>query len=188
MSYHGDFVTCHLVHFIVRFVHFTKLVSSSANVDFSPLYGSLRISVEGLYSLSYSLQASDNSNYIPTSQHVNDEAVTGVTSLQSGLYLYPGTPGEISPPSPLLTSDLARCDLSHLWRLEVGAGRLLCQAWLWLLLHQSDQPQAWGRGQAGGGQRPAGPQRVQHVRDVPGGGAGGGGQAGDVQGHLSLQL
>ena len=98
VSYHGDFVTCHLVHFIVRFVHFTKLVSSSANVDFSPLYGSLRISVEGLYSLSYSLQASDNSNYIPTSQHVNDEAVTGVASLQSGLYLYPGTPGEISLP------------------------------------------------------------------------------------------
>ena len=67
-------------------------------MDFSPLYGSLRISVEGLYSLSYSLQASDNSNYIPTSQHVNDEAVTGVASLQSGLYLYPGTPGEISLP------------------------------------------------------------------------------------------
>ena len=46
-----------------RFVHFTKLVSASSNVDFSPLYGSLRISQDGLYSLSYSLQASDNSKY-----------------------------------------------------------------------------------------------------------------------------
>ena len=40
-----------------RFVHFTKLVSRTANVDFSPLYGSLRITEPGLYSLSYSLQA-----------------------------------------------------------------------------------------------------------------------------------
>ena len=52
--------------FILRFVHFTKLVSSSDNVDFSPLYGSLRISEEGLYSLSYSLQASANSKYDPS--------------------------------------------------------------------------------------------------------------------------
>ena len=44
-------------YYHLRFVHFTKLVSRTADVDFSPLYGSLRITEPGLYSLSYSLQA-----------------------------------------------------------------------------------------------------------------------------------
>ena len=56
-----------------RFVHFTKLVSRTANVDFSPLYGSLRITEPGLYSLSYSLQAGQG------------------PGLETGLYLYPAT-------------------------------------------------------------------------------------------------
>ena len=82
----------HFTFFFYRFVHFTKQISQSSNVDFSPLYGSLRIlengqllmwSIQstyiltrsffaGLYSLSYSLQSSQN----------------GVSLLETGLYLY----------------------------------------------------------------------------------------------------
>ena len=62
-----------MVTFCCRFVHFTQLVSRGGTIDFSPLYGSLRIAEAGLYSLSYSVEA----------------AGAGL-GLDTGLYLYPG--------------------------------------------------------------------------------------------------